>query len=1114
MELIAAGLAGLAIGVLAMRIIYEQQRAFINRTIAAETAESNIALNEELPEPEDKEHSQESIYDIAEKFQSFFENVATAADVLEHPLFCEGVAAMRARGRSTEELVNYYNGSNIVLACWALEVLREREDRAAVKAQLLEGLADSVYIKRFFELRVLASLHGETLVSSVLLQSSRDYLDRPQHILLRDFVAARVAAGEPLVLGDIPAENHEAVTKLLQAVGDIALPLIEQLSPVETPVNIETLRSIGRVWEESSHESTKSEYTAIEHQGLTAHVVAIEEALGHIPARSVVVVGEAGTGKTSLLRIVGRRLHSAGWVVFEAGGRDLVAGQIYIGQLEQRIGELIRQLGDGKKVVWIIPELHTLLWDGTHKHQASSVIDQLLPAIESGALKIIGVTAPAGYEQILRLKPRLRTAVETVRLYPTDRQETLAIARAWATLHSGADSELISKPLLEEAYQYAVQYIGEKATPGSLLQLLEATRHRLVAATGVAERLTLDELIVTLAQQTGLPAAILDERQSIDLAALRSFFAARVYGQDEAVECLVERVAMIKAGLTDPRRPQGVFLFAGPTGTGKTEIARTLAEFLFGSPDRMIRLDMSEFQTPESLSRLLGEHDDFSAGTALVNKIRNQPFSLVLLDECEKAHPNVWDLFLQVFDDGRLTDRRGNTADFRHCIIILTSNLGAAIARGSGLGFASSGAQFSPSSVEKAIEQEFRKEFLNRIDRVVVFRPLSRSTMKDVLRKELQAVLQRRGFRNRTWAVEWEDSAVEFLLAQGFTPDLGARPLKRAVERYVLAPLSTTIVNHQFPEGEQFLFVRSDGKGISVEFIDPDAGMRDAEMPEGGSLSLQQIVLHPQGNQQEYAVCLDCWEQLANYTRSEEWSKQKQELLEAAAAEELWNSSERFVRLGRAEYMGRIEAGMETAEALLQQFGDSSDSAAALLAGRLAQQLYLLSIAVDDVVLKRPVDAFVLVEAGGEVAGLDALALVGEMYRQWAVRRKMQFHVLEEKTGVQGRLLFSVSGYGAYELLRKEEGIHAFELRSGTDNVLRCVARVYIMPQPEAQPYGIQGIHNAASRAIAERLAALVGLPVVRRYRLGDAPLVRDSVRQWKTGRIERVLTGDFDLLA
>ena len=189
----------------------------------------------------------------------------------------------------------------------------------------------------------------------------------------------------------------------------------------------------------------------------------------------------------------------------------------------------------------------------------------------------------------------------------------------------------------------------------------------------------------------------------------------------------------------------------------------------------MIRLDMSEFQEPSSVARIVGESGEAREIDSLITRIRKQPFSVVLLDEFEKAHPRVWDLFLQVFDDGRLTDAHGNLADFRYGIIVLTSNLGATQHRAASLGFNPAGGEFSEQQILRVIGDTFRPEFINRLDRVVVFRPLSRMVMREILKKELRNVLQRRGFRNREWAVEWEESALEFLLDKGFTPDMGAQ---------------------------------------------------------------------------------------------------------------------------------------------------------------------------------------------------------------------------------------------------------------------------------------------------------------------------------------------------
>ncbi len=581
---------------------------------------------------------------------------------------------------------------------------------------------------------------------------------------------------------------------------------------------------------------------------------------------------------------------------------------------------------------------------------------------------------------------------------------------------------------------------------------------------------------------------------------------------------------MIKAGLTDPGRPLGVFLFTGPTGTGKTEIAKTLAAFLFGSSERMLRLDMSEFQSPESVARLLGDREDVPGSTALVHEIRRQPFAVVLLDEVEKAHPSIHDLFLQVFDDGRLTDRRGRTADFRHAILIMTSNVGATATRRAAMTF---GAAHSVTGVDPAVEKallaEFRPELLNRIDRIVVFRSLDRADMRRVLDKELRGVLERRGLRDRQWAVEWDDSAHAFLLDRGFSPELGARPLRRTIERYLLAPLAKTIAQRRAPNGDQFLFVRSDGRGLQVEFVDPDAPDPEPapETIEPGDRDVPAIAFEPRGTAAEVELLRRQFAELHERTNSDDWQRQKAADLEAMAGADFWTSPERWRVLGRAEYLDRIGVGVDTAERLLARVCDHDGRPRAHprrdLVGRLAERVHLLSRALDGLDAGLPADALVRVEAvldgQPDPDAVNAAARrVGAMYRAWAETRGMEIGEVGESTGESPyRLELAITGFGAYPILAEESGLHVFEVigRGGTI-ADRLRVRVTVAPQPDdAAP----GERNALARAIWPH-AEMHRTRIVRRYREGPSPLARDAVRGWRTGRVERVLGGDFDLLS
>jgi ATP-dependent Clp protease ATP-binding subunit ClpC len=861
------------------------------------------------------------------------------------------------------------------------------------------------------------------------------------------------------------------------------------------------LTGLGRVWERPF--DVPPALLAGRRRELVELVVS---ALEQTPPRSVLLVGEHGVGKTALARSALDRLGSEP-TVFETTAAQINAGAMYIGELEGRVKSLVDSL-QGQHVIWVLPELQETLFAGQHARSPQGLLDALLPHIESGAITLVAEVTPTAAELLVAARPRVSSAFEVVRVRPLDEADAIAVAKH--ALEQDALDVAADDETLAEAFELAQHFLPDVAPPGNLLRLLHATAAE--AAEHGAETFVGTDVLATLAAASGLPLALLDPEVPLPLDEVRSFFERRVLEQPEAVDCVVERIAMIKAGVTDPTRPLGVFLFVGPTGTGKTEIAKTLAEFLFGSPDRLVRLDMSEYQTPEALERLLSDTATEPRGATLVSSVRKDPFSVVLLDEFEKASPPIWDLFLQVFDDGRLTDLQGRVVDFRRCVIVLTSNLGAPLVRGPSVGFEPGERMFSSTGVERAIRRWFRPEFLNRLDRVVVFRPFERSAMRALLDKELAEALARRGLRGRPWAVELDDSAYAFLVDKGFSPELGARPLKRALERYLLAPLAAAIVEKAVPEGDQFLFVRAAADDrIDVAFVDPDAEPEaaDAEPEEPSALDLRALARAATADGATVRFLVDELRRIADTVA--ELEVRKGHALSVMSEPGFWEREDRGALLAEIEYLDRLGTATRTAERLaarlersLRPDGRANYELARLVAGRL----YVLDSAVAGIRAGAPTEVVVHVRPTGNEPSEASAAfaeLIADMYVSWARARGMTIERLDATAG--GHEL-EIDGLGCGEILGRESGLHVLEHvdehRDGGKAVDREQVRVLVVPGPSSAD---------GSAAIAPAAATEVEpTTIVRRYRPGRASLVRDSVRGYRTGRLDRVLAGDFDL--
>ena len=507
--------------------------------------------------------------------------------------------------------------------------------------------------------------------------------------------------------------------------------------------------------------------------GLDAMVLRLHEALSGEAAHSVLLVGPAGCGKTTAVAELARRHPGLG--LLQTTGARLIAGQSGYGQWQQRLRDLVREMATGKHILHL-GALSELMEVGRCRAGEQSLAGFLRGDIARGTLRVIAECTPEQLAAIERDEPGLIAAFQTVSMDAPDAAATRAI------LH--ADARRMALPLSDETVDWIERlhrrYAGYSARPARALAFL-----RDLASSDPAP--TPATVTRSFAQQTGLPLWLLDEEQPFDRSAATQFFSSRVLGQARAVQALLARIAEIKADLHRSGRPLGSFLLIGPTGTGKTELAKSLARFLFGSADRLTRFDLSQATDPQSVQRLIGASVLGAAEGLLTARIREQPFSVLLLDEFEKAHPSFFDLLLQMLGDGRLTDGSGRVADFSNAVVLLTSNLGASDAQRGAIGFTDSAAG---DAYEIAVKRFVRPELYNRFDAILPFAALDTSQCRAIAAREAAQAMARDGLKLRGIEPVLPERLIERLASQGFDAALGARALKRCVERELVVPVA------------------------------------------------------------------------------------------------------------------------------------------------------------------------------------------------------------------------------------------------------------------------------------------------------------------------------------
>lgn len=535
----------------------------------------------------------------------------------------------------------------------------------------------------------------------------------------------------------------------------------------------------------------------------------------HILARrnknNPVLVGEPGVGKTALAEGLAQRivdgqapgfLKNAAVYALDLGA--LLAGTRYRGDFEQRLKAVLAAL-DGKNSVLFIDELHTLVGAGATEGGSVDAANLLKPALARGKLRVLGATTPAELRYLEKDRALWRR-FQTVDVPEPSEADTLAILRGLAPKYADHHAVRYTEAALEAAVSLSARYLRDRFLPDKAIDVLdEAGAAR--SSVGKGGEIDTPDIEATVARMARVPVGAVKTEEVQSLSTLESDLSARVFGQNKAVNAVASAVKLARAGLRDPQKPQGAFLFAGPTGVGKTELARALADRLGVS---LIRFDMSEYQEPHTVARLIGAppgYVGFDQGGLLTDAVAKNPHAVLLLDEIEKAHPDIYNIFLQLMDHGTLTDHAGKKIDGRGLLLIFTTNAGAADASRPALGF---GRESRAGEEAEAVKRLFSPEFRNRLDATVYFAPLSREVMQSVVDKflrELETQLAERQVK-----LEVTAAARAKLAELGYDPQMGARPLARVIEEKLKRPLADELLFGQLKGGgEVVVDVQGDG---------------------------------------------------------------------------------------------------------------------------------------------------------------------------------------------------------------------------------------------------------------------------------------------------------------
>jgi len=548
------------------------------------------------------------------------------------------------------------------------------------------------------------------------------------------------------------------------------------------------------------------------------------------PGQQVLLVGEPGTGKNALVDALAAwvaandpRVEQAGLAshrLYECTPESFQISCIYAHELENKV-KLVTENCTRENAVLFLDKAHVAVATGQVAEKPNRTIaNLLLPYLAKNEIRVIGVTTPDGHKYIAKLNPSFAHCFHIFEVPEPSREESARIvASRMASLAAGklAPHHYVFEPGLENRIvELSERFLRARRNPGAALQLLNEAMTR-----GLAEdsprTITVSDIEMTLANMAGLRSKVVRSMAKLSTREVQHALGGHVIGQESAVRAAADVVIAYKTELNRPQRPVSTLLFVGPTGVGKTRLAQSLAEYLFGSEDALLRYDMSEYADPLGYTKLCGRRSYEEQPGRLVMDLLTRPFSVILFDEVEKAHETVFNMLLQVLGEGRLTDEMGRTASFLNSIIIMTSNVGSELYGRGSVGFGDSPRRIvSERDVQRQLESVFKPEFLNRIGRVVCFQPLSQDTIREIARRELEALGRRAGLDQRGAELRYTNGLIAELMRRGYDPKYGARAMQRSVEDLVTPAVAQLIAEQ--PELEHVkLTVGWTGESVEVK---------------------------------------------------------------------------------------------------------------------------------------------------------------------------------------------------------------------------------------------------------------------------------------------------------